>query len=45
MEIDVTEEQLDEWKYGILIQRAMPHLTPGEREFIMTGITPEEFPE
>lgn len=49
-EINVTEEQLSQWKdEGVCIQKAMPHLTPGEREFIMTGITPEEwetmFPE
>lgn len=45
MDIDVTEEQLYEWKNGMLIQHAMPNLTPGEREFIMTGITDEEWNE
>ena len=43
MEIDVTEEQIALWESGTLIQNAMPHLTPDEREFIMTGITPEEW--
>ncbi len=43
MEIDVTEAQLAEWQSGTLIQHAMPSLTPDEREFIMTGITPEEW--
>lgn len=43
MEIDVTPEQLQEWNNGALIQNAMPHLTDDEREFIMTGITPEEW--
>ena len=44
MEIDVTLEQLSSWQVdGILIQDAMPHLTPDEREFIKTGITPEEW--
>lgn len=43
MEIDVTEAQLAEWQSGTLIQYAMPTLTPDEREFIMTGITPEEW--
>lgn len=42
-EIAVTPEQLDAWKNGMLIQQAMPHLTPDEREFIMTGITAEEW--
>ena len=43
MEIDVTQEQLSSWENGTLIQNAMPHLTPDEREFIKTGITPEEW--
>lgn len=45
MEIAVTQEQLDNWKAGQLIQNAMPNLTPDEREFIMTGITAEEWDE
>ena len=43
-EIDVTEEQLANWQSGTLIHEAMPHLTPQEREFIMTGIMPDEWP-
>ena len=43
MEIDVTQEQIALWESGTLIQNAMPHLTPDEREFIMTGITPAEW--
>ena len=43
MEIEVTQEQIALWESGTLIQNAMPHLTPDEREFIMTGITPEEW--
>ena len=43
MEIDVTQEQIALWESGTLIQNAMPHLTPDEREFIMTGITPNEW--
>ena len=43
MEIPVTQEQLDQWNNGMLIQNAMPNLTPDEREFIMTGITEEEW--
>ena len=44
MEIDVALEQLSSWQVdGVLIQNAMPHLTPDEREFIKTGITPEEW--
>jgi len=45
MEIEVTNEQLQRWIGGELIQNAMPNLTADEREFIMTGITPEEWDE
>lgn len=48
-EISVTEEQLYAWQNGMLIQHAMPDLSTEDREFIITGITPEEwadaFPE
>lgn len=43
MEIDVTQSQLDSWESGQIIQNAMPNLTPDEREFILTGITSEEW--
>jgi len=42
-EIDVTQEQINDWQRGALIQNAMPDLPAGEREFIKTGITPEEW--
>ena len=45
MDIDVTEGQLAAWQGGELIQRAMPNLTADEREFLMTGITAEEWEE
>ena len=43
MDIPVTQEQLDSWNQGMLIQEAMPNLTPDEREFIKTGITNDEW--
>jgi hypothetical protein len=43
LEINVTQEQLDIWKAGTLIQNAMPNLTADEREFIKTGITAAEW--
>ncbi len=43
MEIDITEQQLQKWKDGMMIQYAMPALTADEREFLMTGITPDEW--
>jgi hypothetical protein len=42
-DIDVTEEEYNRWRSGVLIQRAMPHLSDVDREFIMTGITEEEW--
>ena len=43
IEIDVTPLQLQLWKSGEMIQHAMSNLTPDEREFIMTGITPDSW--
>jgi hypothetical protein len=43
MDLDVTETQLNEWRGGMLIQDALPHLTPDEREFLMTGTTAAEW--
>jgi hypothetical protein len=42
-EIDVTSGQLSEWKRGALIQNVMPHINKDDREFIMTGSTPEDW--
>lgn len=44
-DIPVTEEQLTKWQRGVLIQDAIPNLTPEQREFIMTGITPASWDE
>ncbi len=43
MIINVTPSQMSDWEQGMLIQDAMPQLTPDEREFIMSGITPKEW--
>lgn len=45
MSLDVTKIQLWTWRNGELIQRAMPKLSPEEREFVKTGITPAEWRE
>ncbi len=45
MDIPVTEEQIIAWDRGAMIQDAMPNIPPEQREFIMTGITPEEWNE
>jgi len=43
MDIDVTMDQFVIWHRGTPIQEAMPHLSPDEREFLMTGYTPEDW--
>jgi len=35
-----TPEGLTLWRNGALIQDALPEVSPENREFIMTGITP-----
>lgn len=42
-EINATQDQIDRWKAGALIQDAMPDLSKEDREFLITGITPEEW--
>lgn len=41
MDLDVTKEQLFLWQNGKHAQDVFSHLTPGEREFIISGIRPE----
>lgn len=45
MDLDITQEQINAWKVGVLVQRAFPHLRDYEREFLITGMTPEEWDE
>jgi hypothetical protein len=46
VDLDVTQEQLDRFERGEgHIQDIFPQLTAGQREFIMTGITDEEWDE
>jgi len=42
-EININQSQIDKWVAGMLIQDAMPDVSVDEREFIMTGSTPEEW--
>lgn len=44
-EINVTEEQLNNWRNGMLIQKAMPNVSVDDREFIINGMTPEDWKE
>lgn len=48
MDLPVTEQQLINWlgtkdSPGQLIQHVMPHLSNEQREFLISGCTPEEW--
>ena len=42
-DINITFDQYESWANGMLIQDAMPNITADEREFIVSGCTPEDF--
>lgn len=41
--LNMTKAQFELWQSGEYIQRALPHLSADEREFLMTGATPDEW--
>jgi len=43
MDLPITQAQLDAYAGGELVQRAFPNLSAPEREFLLTGITPDEW--
>jgi len=43
LDLPISEADLRAWNGGMLIQDACPDLTDDQREFIMTGITSEEW--
>ena len=43
MDLPITQEQLDAFSRGELVQRAFPNLSAEQREFLLTGITPQEW--
>lgn len=49
IDIDITQDQLNRINNRFdtkeLIQNIVPNLTPGEREFLITGITEQEWEE
>ena len=49
LDLPVTEEQMNLWRQGMPIQEAMPNLGTNDREFIISGVTGDEwesmFPE
>ena len=42
-DIDITPEQYAQWECGAMIQNVAPHLSADDREFIISGTTPEEW--
>ena len=45
MDLDITDAQVSSYAAGEYVQVAFSNLSAGEREFIMTGITPTEWAE
>ena len=45
MDLDITLEQIERYNKGELIQNVFTNLSDDEREFLMTGITPDEWDE
>ena len=43
MDLDITEEQVWQYRNGALLQQAFPNLTAAEREFFKTGYTAEDW--
>ena len=43
--LEITQEEIDRWQGGELIQNVWPWMKPSEREFLMTGITPNQWHE
>jgi hypothetical protein len=43
IELPITEQQVDAYVNGALLQDAFPNLSADEREFFKTGITAEEW--
>jgi hypothetical protein len=41
--LPIRSEQLERWRNGVTVQDAFPQLSADEREFLLTGITPEEW--
>ena len=43
LDLPITQEQIDKYNSGALVQDAFPHLTADQREFIISGATAEEW--
>jgi hypothetical protein len=47
MELDILQEHLEKYEQvgGLLVQAVFPNLSKEEREFLISGITPQEWEE
>lgn len=45
LDIPITQEQYESWVNGVSIQNAAPNLSAAQREFILTGISDDEWKE
>ena len=45
MNLPITQQEIDRWQGGELIQDVFPYLSDDQREFLKTGITAEEWEE
>ena len=43
MDLPVTAEDLERLRNGELVQNVLPHLSPDQREFLISGFLPGEF--
>jgi 7,8-dihydro-6-hydroxymethylpterin-pyrophosphokinase len=43
LDLDIQPHEYQSWVNGELIQNCMPHLSVGEREFLLTGVTDDEW--
>lgn len=43
-DLDVTQEQFDRWNQGESIQNVFTNLSASDREFLLTGMTDEDWP-
>lgn len=42
-DVDVTPDEMRAWQGGKYIQNAMPRASADDREFVLTGHTPEDW--
>ena len=45
LDLDISQFGYDQWMSGKLIQEALPNLSTDEREFLISGVTSEEWQE